>query len=178
MNKRQPLSYDKSIAEEMLIQSNLIEDMSMKYAHQDAMKAWRYIVTVPELSVGAILRVHELLAARINPRIAGALRTVDVYIGGQRREYTGRENLLNQLQDFIYNVDSSIKSHGGFDKEQSVIDCHVEFEKIHPFEDFNGRTGRILYNWHRLKLGLPIHVIHVGQEQYDYYKLFKKQKEE
>lgn len=163
--------YDKASAEEMLVQSNLIEDMSMKYAHEDAMKAWKYIVTVPELSIGAILRVHELLMTRINPRIAGNLRTVDVYIGGHRKEYTGRENLLADIRGFIDNVD---KVGYMADKEKGARNCHIEFEDVHPFEDGNGRTGRILYNWHRLRLGLPIHVIHIGQEQFDYYEWFRK----
>lgn len=51
---------------------------------------------------------------------------------------------------------------------------HVEFEDLHPFPDGNGRTGRILYNWHRIQLGLPVHVIHEGDEQYDYYQWFHK----
>ena len=169
--------YDKAVVQEMLIQSNLIEGMSMKYAHDDAMKAWKYIVTVPKLSIGAILRVHELLASKANPRIAGNLRTVDVWIGGHCREYTGRENLLNQLQNFVENVNTTIVVQRGMDKDQTSIDCHVEFEDIHPFEDFNGRVGRILYNWHRLKMVLPVHIIHLGQEQYDYYLWFKKEKE-
>ena len=174
MKKKPSLLYDKTVVEEMLVQSNLIEGMSMKYAHEDAMKAWRYIVTVPKLSVGAILRVHELLATRINPRIAGSLRTVDVFIGGQCREYVGREAMLAEIQDFIDDVDGSIIVHGGKDGDKTAKDCHVKFEHIHPFEDFNGRTGRILYNWHRLQLGLPVHIIHIGQEQYNYYDWFKK----
>jgi len=36
----------------------------------------------------------------------------------------------------------------------------------------NGRVGRILYNIHRLLLGLPIHVIHEGKEQKEYYTWF------
>ena len=50
---------------------------------------------------------------------------------------------------------------------------HVIFEKIHPFRDGNGRVGRILYNIHRLLVGLPIHIIHEGVEQMEYYKWFE-----
>lgn len=31
---------------------------------------------------------------------------------------------------------------------------HVAFEHIHPFMDGNGRTGRTLWAWHMLRLGL------------------------
>ncbi len=30
---------------------------------------------------------------------------------------------------------------------------HVNFEHLHPFMDGNGRTGRILWAWHMLKVG-------------------------
>lgn len=49
---------------------------------------------------------------------------------------------------------------------------HVEYEIIHPFVDGNGRTGRMFMNWERLKGGLPILVIHEGEEQQEYYKWF------
>jgi hypothetical protein len=50
--------------------------------------------------------------------------------------------------------------------------CHVSFEHLHPFRDGNGRVGRILYNWQRLKLGLPIHVIKY-EDRWEYYNWFK-----
>ena len=50
---------------------------------------------------------------------------------------------------------------------------HIQFEHIHPFEDGNGRVGRILMNFQLVKKGLPILVIHEGKEQREYYKWFK-----
>ena len=168
------LSYDKTLAREMLVQSNLIEDMSMGYAHDDAEKAWKYIVKVPKLSIASILRVHELLMERINPRIAGKIRTCDVWIGGNHKKYLGENILKAQLADWMADMD--LFQSG--DLEKKTTEAHISFEGVHPFEDGNGRVGRILYNWHRLKVGLPIHVIHVGQEQYNYYEWFKKQNNE
>ena len=31
---------------------------------------------------------------------------------------------------------------------------HLEFERLHPFMDGNGRTGRTLWAWHMLRVGL------------------------
>ena len=61
---------------------------------------------------------------------------------------------------------------------QSLIKrWHIQFEHIHPFEDGNGRTGRILMNLQLRKRGLPIMVIHEGKEQSEYYKWFKESSE-
>ena len=57
--------------------------------------------------------------------------------------------------------------------EETIEQDHIWFEKIHPFEDGNGRTGRILMNIQRLNAGLPLLIIHEGKEQMEYYKWFQ-----
>ena len=47
---------------------------------------------------------------------------------------------------------------------------HIEFERIHPFEDGNGRTGRIILNKHLLDNGLaPIFITPQMREFYINY---------
>ena len=98
---------------------------------------------------------------RLEPRIAGACRTCDVYVGGKK--CMNPKRIANELWKWCKYVPNN---------EEDVKELHVRFEKIHPFEDGNGRTGRILMNWQRLKLGMPILIIHEGKEQIDYYKWF------
>ena len=52
----------------------------------------------------------------------------------------------NKMMYFIYNYHND-----NIDIFEKVAKYHIEFEKIHPFEDGNGRTGRILINYELIK---------------------------
>lgn len=51
---------------------------------------------------------------------------------------------------------------------------HVEFEKIHPFIDGNGRTGRMLINWYLLKHDLAPTYVDINQRE-KYYEYLDKE---
>ena len=155
---------------EMLHESNAIEGIHLLDADIDAFDAWKFIVKKDVITVKDILYVHKILMRRMNPRIAGKLRDCDVWIGGRKKSFYS-EQLIES--DLLMKVCFEMLAKGMFDKEQKTKQIHVVFESIHPFEDGNGRVGRILYNWHRLKLRLSLNIIHVGDEQQEYYKWFK-----
>jgi hypothetical protein len=50
--------------------------------------------------------------------------------------------------------------------------AHIRFERIHPFVDGNGRTGRMLMWWHERMLGLEPTLIK-AEEKEKYYEWFK-----
>ncbi len=53
---------------------------------------------------------------------------------------------------------------------------HATFESIHPFTDFNGRTGRLLLNFILLKNGFPA-IDMKNKDKLKYYEaLYKAQK--
>ena len=41
------------------------------------------------------------------------------------------------------------------EKLESILDTHIQFERIHPFSEGNGRTGRVLMNYSLLQEGFP-----------------------
>ena len=50
-------------------------------------------------------------------------------------------------------------NHDEQDIFTKISKYHIEFERIHPFEYGNGRTGRLLLNYELLKNNLPPVVI-------------------
>lgn len=150
-----------------LEQSNFIEEEYSKEALEDAINAWEYAKKIKTLSIKDILEIHKRLMKRLNPRIAGKIRDVPVYIGGEKRDQTKKEieeELRLLCNPGIYPILS----------EELIKRWHIKFEKIHPFSDGNGRTGRILLNIQRLSLNLPLLIIRAGNEQQEYYKWFKE----
>lgn len=171
--------------EEFLEQSNAIERVYSNEALFDAIEAWKYIVDVAdgndELLNGDVLSVHAILLKNVRPDIAGSFRDCDIWIGGQKKPFVSKGILGLQVKQWVSNFNAYCRVFGNnseiiFDdkvKEQVAKHSHVVFENIHPFEDGNGRVGRIFYNLLRLKMGLPLHIIHEGEEQFEYYKWFK-----
>ncbi len=151
---------------EFLQHSNWIENERSEQALKDAYKAWTFARSYRrnDINLDYILKIHYLLAKNINPRIAGKLRHCDVCIGGKTKYFIS-ESLLREELVYFLKLYKRLKI--GDEKE-----AHVIFEHIHPFEDGNGRVGRILYNVHRINNGKDIHIIHEGREQSSYYLWF------
>ena len=60
------------------------------------------------------------------------------------------------------------------EKLESILDTHIQFERIHPFSDGNGRTGRVLINYSLLQEGFPPLIIE-KEAKATYVELLAKQ---
>jgi fido (protein-threonine AMPylation protein) len=54
----------------------------------------------------------------------------------------------------------------------AAVEWHMVFERIHPFADGNGRTGRVLYLWHCRQLDVTP-VLWRAEDRQGHYDLFQ-----
>jgi len=163
-----------------LDESNRIEGKFGEVCLNASIEAWNYINGRSSLSLNDVLRTHAFLMeppeAWDDHRIVGMggrgmLRNVDVYIGGNKA--LNSASVGYAIEDWIEAMNMTFENMSPEILEERSKNLHVQYERIHPFEDGNGRTGRIFMNWWRIKNGLPLLVIHAGDEQMEYYKWFK-----
>lgn len=162
--KRDPISYEE-IA--FLRESNNIEDEWDDLSLQQAIHAWDYALSEKKMTQHVVLQTHKILMLHhLVGMYKGYFRREPVYIGGHEAKpwYVIPELVENWCEKMNRPADAAYCK---------VL--HVEYEGIHPFIDGNGRTGRIFYNWQRVKNGLPIDII-LEKEKFAYYDWFKNNK--
>lgn len=107
------------------------------------------------LSISVIKDIHEKLTDRLQ-HDKGQFKTAENYIQGVEfptaPPYEVPE-LINQLTgNLAYKIDVARSKE---DIVKAILESHIIFEKIHPFFDGNGRTGRMVMNYSLLENGLP-----------------------
>lgn len=144
-------------------ESNLIEDIDSHEADLIAQTTWGIILEDTKLTRSLILKTHWGITHTTLGSDAGALRRCDVTVGGRTcPAWELVSGLLNEWMEKYQNPDT----------EEMIQKAHVEFEKIHPFVDGNGRTGRMLMNWQRLNAGYDPLLLQ-SSERNKYYQWFK-----
>lgn len=176
---------DTDIAVEcFLSESNAIEGIYDDDSLRQAKYAWDYLLSQDKLDGGVILKTHKILMLHqpLHPNERGYWRTQGVYIGG--REGANWHIVPELIAQWLDSVKALIAfSHSKQYHEveinrmqimdERIKNAHVAYEKIHPFIDGNGRTGRMFMNWTRLKVGLPLLVI-FDMDKQSYYQWFKE----
>lgn len=148
--------------------SSAIEHEYRDFAITDHRLAFEQALEFEVLDKQKILEIHYLLMMSIRPDIAGCIRNCNVYVG--MRQCPFPELVPEMLDNWISKYGDANFTNGD---PQEIKKAHVEFEKIHPFEDGNGRTGRIIMNWHFAKNNRNILIIEPGPDQFEYYTWFK-----
>lgn len=106
-----------------------------------------------------ILAVHRTLLGESEPDIAGRWRDQQVWVGGGSASPHGATYVAPH-QERVTDAVGDLIAFGARDDMPALVQAailHAQFENIHPFEDGNGRTGRVLVHTVLRRRGLVRH---------------------
>jgi len=134
--------------------------------HKNALElVFENLKSSKELDERFIKQINETINKNIKE--TEGYRKIQVFIRGSEHIPPSPEKIPNLMNYFVYNYTNDKQNI--FDK---IAKYHIEFEKIHPFEDGNGRTGRLLLNYELIKNNISPIVI-TKEERVKYFELIK-----
>ena len=150
----------------------------------DLYQAYQFIKD-KELTKSNLLLAHDILAMNLLPKSQrGVLRKNPMYVIGDddKIEYVACDHYkLNSEFDSFFNdiEDMNNQELSALESFYYASMLHLVFVKIHPFQDGNGRTGRLLEKWFLLnQLGDIANAINLEKNYYknreSYYKNIKR----
>lgn len=113
----------------------LYEAINLKYALTTAMSD-----SEPELREALIKKIAREVNRNVNE--LNDYRNVQVMIRGAEHVPPSPAQVRSQMMELVYAYNLDIRE--GRDAFLREANFHIRFERIHPFEDGNGRTGRVL----------------------------------
>lgn len=140
------------------------------YEAKNLARVSEYIRSKTDVTVSTefIKLLHNMFIGGIDDSIAGRFRKGGEFVRVGPHIAPAPEHIVRMLEVLIH--DYSIQH------TQHVIDkiahFHLQFEQIHPFNDGNGRIGRVLINFQLQSYGYP-NIIIRDKDKQNYYKIFK-----
>ena len=91
----------------------------------------------------------------------GAYKLIENEVGG--RETTHPKRVAKEMADLLVSYKASrVKTL------EELLDFHVRFERIHPFQDGNGRVGRLILFKECLRFGIVPFIIEEDLKRFYY----------
>lgn len=151
---------------EFLKESNAIEDVFDDDSLTQAKIAWMFLMSQDVLTVEVVLKTHEALMLNqpLQPDEKGHFRNCEVRVG--HNDGLNHVLIAPEIQQWVF---KTMRAHPKVDAKE----LHIRYEKIHPFVDGNGRTGRMFMNWTRIKRNNEPILTITRDERFEYYKWFK-----
>lgn len=91
------------------------------------------------------LREIREIQSLVEPSKSG-FRVIPVEISGADVKAADAYDIMPSLQSLLDEYYDGIEECGEYDIIKRIAEFHIKFERIHPFLDGNGRTGRLIMN--------------------------------
>lgn len=112
--------------------------------------------------------MHAIILEDIDKKIAGVYRQTDVFIMGSDHEPPSALEVPTKMSKLI---NWAKKNHNKMNIIEFAALFHHKFVQIHPFQDGNGRAGRLLMNIFLMQSGFPLTIIQ-NNDRKKYYRVF------
>ncbi len=138
-----------------------------------------------KLNLENIQKAHSILSSNLLPKSQqGLIRTNPMFVinSDDRIEYVASspDIVKQELNKLFYDINVLLESKlDSFEVFYYASLLHLVFVKIHPFQDGNGRTARLLEKWFLLeKIGIKATLVQLEKNYYknlvDYYSNIRK----
>lgn len=159
--------------EKILLEMEVQRNVSLRevYEVKNLARVAEYIRAKPkeqELTKEMILLLHQMLIGTIDDNLAGRFRKKGEYVRVGTHIASPPEHIERMVEEALLEYSSDISAYF-LDK---LSKFHLEFETIHPFNDGNGRIGRVIINYQLLRLGFPPVIIR-DKDKKEYYLAFE-----
>ena len=164
--------------EKILLDMEVSRDVSLRevYEAKNLARVIGYIRNKSketETNKETILLLHQMLIGGIDDKIAGRFRKLGEYIRVGTHVAPAPEHVEKMIEAIITEYTGDLSNYF-LDK---IAKFHLDFETVHPFNDGNGRIGRVLICFQLQRLGFPIIIIR-DREKKEYYKSFAEYRDE
>lgn len=124
------------------------------------------LVAKEEITIKFIQEIHRTLCHDAIQSVPGKFKVVANMIVGANFKPTPPYMVLSELENWRKNLQYQIeKAKTNKSIVEAICRQHIKFEKIHPFPDGNGRTGRALMVYSCIKAQIPPIVIPVEEKK-------------
>lgn len=158
--------------EKILLEMEVSRDVSLRevFEAKNLARVMQYIQTKiqeKELTKELILLLHTMLIGNIRDTVAGRFRSENEYVRVGTHIAPGPEHIDMMIDEILVAYSSDSETYFA----DKIAKFHLDFETIHPFNDGNGRIGRVIINFQLYRLGFPGIIVR-NKEKKDYYQSF------
>jgi len=162
-----------SETEKILMELKVSRDVSVRevFEAKNLARVFEYIrknLKTIEINKDSMLFLHTMLISTIDESIAGRFRKKGEFVRVGTHIAPAPEHIERMVDTIIVCYNSELDTF----VVDKISKFHLDFEIIHPFNDGNGRIGRVLINLQLMQVGFPPIIIR-NKEKVDYYATFK-----